>query len=108
MALGRSNTVGFTGLIMHRTTWLLACFILIAMAIGVEYAYWRLLQSVKAEVAAAPRIPMYRCDEGHGAFPAKYAMKITIPAEGMAPIEQLMCPFCYDEKMKKAEEIFKT
>jgi len=86
---------------------LIICFFIVLLTVGVLYLW--LINDVKKEVNAAPRIPMFICpaNPSHGAFPAKHTMKITVPAEGAIPLEHEMCPFCYDEKMKEAEKIFK-
>jgi hypothetical protein len=71
--------------------------------------YILLLRSAKKEVVTAPKIPMYLCDI-HGAFPAKHCMQIEVPVvdETQRPLVVDMCPFCYDEKMKVAEKVFKS
>jgi uncharacterized ferredoxin-like protein len=79
--------------------------VLVAIAFGLWY--WNLILSVKKEIGAAPRVPMFTCDI-HGIFPANGVVKISVPAEGQVPLEVDMCIFCYDDKMKKAEKIFKT
>jgi hypothetical protein len=53
--------------------------------------------SAKYEVAKRPREPMLLCDI-HGAYPAKYSVKMTVP--GMIS-EAELCPRCMEERVSK-------
>lgn len=81
------------------------CLVLIGSGIC-AYIWHRFLQGIKQEVNAAPRIPMFICpaNPSHGAFPASAAIEIEV----LGLVEkQKICTFCYHEKMKAAEKIFK-
>lgn len=84
------------------------CFILVSVAAGL---YFSLCVSVKKEINAAPRLPMYTCDR-HGPFPAKSCLHIEVPTAdqhaGEAPLVVDMCPLCYAEKMHVASELLKA
>jgi hypothetical protein len=86
----------------------LICALALVIVAGVFIAtmYYLLIQDVKKEVRTAPRIPMHVCDT-HGPYPAKHTMRISIPQEGRPDLLQDMCIFCYDEAMKKAENVLK-
>lgn len=95
---------------MHATVPLWVGILLVIAAVvitTVAYKYYELVQEAKAEVNAAPRIPMHMCPK-HGAYPAKYTIPLTVPQEGREDLVVEQCIFCYDEKMKQAEKIFKT
>ena len=83
-----------------------AAFVLF-VAVILGFVYVHAMLAAKKEVNAAPRIPMFECPE-HGVFPAKSTIRLTMPAEGMEPFVQEICPFCYDTKMRAAEHIFKV
>lgn len=78
-------------------------FIMLSIgAVLVLIAGYLLLIAVQAwyEVKDAPRVPMHLCEK-HGAIPAKYTLKLSVPiAEN--PIEY--CPMCFEDKMKRAKK----
>lgn len=54
-----------------------------------------------AEVRVTPRIPMFTCDK-HGMMRQEHAMDIGDLGQPL-----LMCPICYDERMKAIRPILK-
>lgn len=78
--------------------------LLLVSLLGIPYLV--LIQNVKKEIHAVPKIPMLIC-EIHGVFPAKYAIKINVPGEGREDLKVDTCIFCYHEKMRAAEKVFK-
>lgn len=90
--------------------WIIIIFSIFGAATGGGLFYLWVYHSTKQEVIKSPRIPMFVCPAipSHGAFPAKHAMKLSVPQDSKEDLIVDMCPFCYDEKMKKAEAIFKV
>lgn len=86
----------------------IVCAILLAIIVLPYIAYLRIAKSAREEVITAPKIPMYLCDV-HGCFPAKHCLQIVVPVldDTQQPLAVDMCPFCYDEKMRVAEKVFK-
>jgi hypothetical protein len=103
MALGSS---GRNGDAMWIIITALCVMVVVTISIGIWYAH--IIAEVKQEVSTAPRIPMFTCDK-HGIFPAKNGtVTISVPQEGAPDLLQELCIFCYDEKMKAVEKIFKV
>jgi hypothetical protein len=56
------------------------------------------------ETRETPKTAMFTCDK-HGVFPVKYLMEMPLD-DGGKPIT--VCPFCYEEQFKKADERLKA
>lgn len=85
----------------------LGIFVAIICTIGGIIYLW-LDYSARKEVNSATRIPMVDCPK-HGMFPKKLMFTVKIPmfdSQGK-DLEVEVCPFCYDEKSKKADDILK-
>jgi hypothetical protein len=62
--------------------------------------------SAKQDVDDTPKVPMLLCDK-HGLYPESAAFDLTSVALGMQDLTRKQCPFCFDERMKVAEEELK-
>jgi len=74
--------------------WTIAVIVAVA-ALYVAAVLW----DVKHDVHNAPRTDMFLCNK-HGAVPIKYAVHLDMAGITEKPIPY--CPFCFNEKMKKA------
>lgn len=72
--------------------------VLVMAIIFVIYLIVRTWYDAKEEVKQIPKEPMYLCDI-HGAFPAKYLVKLDVPTSETGFIE--LCPFCTRERVSK-------
>ena len=58
-----------------------------------------LLRSIRKEISSSKKVPMTICDKGH-VYPSEASLHIEVPE---LPDKLELCPFCFDDNMKKAE-----
>lgn len=83
--------------------------LLVAVAIIIYTAL--MLLWAKSATTLAPRVDFNSCDK-HGLYQTKHAIVMQLPDEFEADKglihEFPECPFCFEEKMKKAEDTIKA